>query len=78
FQIGTAKYGVLYEHCKLSTEKIKAIADNEQVKKFESKKSQGAKPGNGGMLPGPKVTAQITKIRGIPEGHDSISQNGHP
>ncbi len=78
FQIGTAKYGVRDEHGKLSTEKLKAIADHEQVKMFEIKMSQGAKPGKGGMLPGRKVTAEIAKIRGIPEGHDSISPNGHP
>ncbi|MCG9708271.1 MULTISPECIES: FMN-binding glutamate synthase family protein [unclassified Pseudoalteromonas] len=78
FQIGTAKYGVRDEHGKLSTEKLKAIADHEQVKMFEIKMSQGAKPGKGGMLPGRKVTAEIAKIRGIPEGQDSISPNGHP
>ncbi|MFM9726441.1 glutamate synthase-related protein, partial [Streptomyces scabiei] len=37
----------------------------------------GAKPGKGGMLPGKKVTAEIAAIRGIPQGHDSISPNGH-
>ena len=78
FQIGTAKYGVRDEHGKLSTEKLKAIAEHEQVKMFEIKMSQGAKPGKGGMLPGRKVTAEIAKIRGIPEGQDSISPNGHP
>lgn len=40
--------------------------------------SQGAKPGKGGMLPGKKVTAEIAAIRGIPQGSDSISPNGHP
>lgn len=30
------------------------------------------------MLPGRKVNAEIAKIRGIPEGQDSISPNGHP
>ena len=78
FQIGTAKYGVRDEQGKLSLEKLKTIAEHEQVKMFEIKMSQGAKPGKGGMLPGRKVTAEIAKIRGIPEGHDSISPNGHP
>ncbi|MCQ8883352.1 FMN-binding glutamate synthase family protein [Pseudoalteromonas shioyasakiensis] len=78
FQIGTAKYGVRDEQGKLSVEKLKAIAEHEQVKMFEIKMSQGAKPGKGGMLPGRKVTAEIAKIRGIPEGQDSISPNGHP
>ena len=45
---------------------------------FEIKLSQGAKPGKGGILPGGKVSAEIAAIRGIPEGEDSISPNGHP
>src|SRR5260221_499556 len=47
------------------------------VKAFEIKLSQGAKPGKGGVLPGKKVTPEIAHIRGIPEGHDSISPNRH-
>jgi glutamate synthase domain-containing protein 2 len=45
---------------------------------IEIKLSQGAKPGKGGILPGGKVTAEIARIRGIPEGQDSISPNRHP
>ena len=45
---------------------------------IELKLSQGAKPGKGGILPGEKVTREIATIRGIPEGHDSISPNRHP
>jgi glutamate synthase domain-containing protein 2 len=45
---------------------------------FEIKLSQGAKPGKGGILPGEKVTPEIARIRGIPEGQDSISPNRHP
>jgi glutamate synthase domain-containing protein 2 len=78
FQIGTAKYGVRDENGKLSDEKLKDVAVHEQVKMFEIKLSQGAKPGKGGILPGNKVTAEIAKIRGIPEGEASISPNGHP
>jgi glutamate synthase domain-containing protein 2 len=40
--------------------------------------SQGAKPGKGGMLPGAKVDEEISRIRGIPVGIDSISPNRHP
>jgi len=78
FQIGTAKYGVRDENGKLSDEKLKEVAAIEQVKMFEIKLSQGAKPGKGGILPGGKVTAEIAAIRGIPEGQDSISPNRHP
>jgi glutamate synthase domain-containing protein 2 len=48
------------------------------VSAFEIKLSQGAKPGKGGVLPAAKVTAEIARIRGIPEGRDSISPNRHP
>ena len=78
FQIGTAKYGVRDEDGKLSDEKLREIAAHDQVKMFELKLSQGAKPGKGGILPGGKVTAEIAGIRGIPEGTDSISPNRHP
>ncbi|QUJ66959.1 FMN-binding glutamate synthase family protein [Photobacterium sp. GJ3] len=78
FQIGTAKYGVRNDAGMLSDEKLREIAAIEQVKMFEIKMSQGAKPGKGGMLPGHKVTPEIAAIRGIPEGKDSISPNGHP
>ena len=78
YQIGTAKYGVRDEHGHLSDEKLKVIAEIEQVKMFEIKLSQGAKPGKGGILPGKKVTPEIAKIRGIPVGEDSISPNAHP
>jgi len=78
FQIGTAKYGVRDKNGNLSDEKLKEVAAHEQVKMFEIKLSQGAKPGKGGILPGGKVTAEIAAIRGIPEGEDSISPNRHP
>lgn len=78
FQIGTAKYGVRDEQGLLSDEKLRAIAAHEQVRMFEIKLSQGAKPGKGGILPGGKVTPEIAAIRGIPVGEDSISPNRHP
>lgn len=78
FQIGTAKYGVRDADGGLSDDRLREIAAHEQVRMFEIKMSQGAKPGKGGMLPGAKVTAEIARIRGIPEGTDSISPNRHP
>ncbi|MCO4758152.1 MAG: FMN-binding glutamate synthase family protein, partial [Oceanospirillaceae bacterium] len=78
FQIGTAKYGVRDEKGQLSNEKLREVAAHPQVKMFEIKMSQGAKPGKGGILPGGKVTAEIAAIRGIPQGEASVSPNGHP
>ncbi|MES0864285.1 FMN-binding glutamate synthase family protein [Ruegeria sp. SCPT10] len=78
FQIGTAKYGVRDLEGNLCDDKLREVAAHKQVRMFELKMSQGAKPGKGGILPGVKVTSQIAKIRGIPEGKDSISPNRHP
>ena len=77
FQIGTAKYGVRDESGEMSDDKLREVASHDQVKMFEIKLSQGAKPGKGGILPGGKVTKQIAKIRGIDEGAASISPNRH-
>jgi glutamate synthase domain-containing protein 2 len=74
-QIGTAKYGVRDAHGDLSPERLVELS--KVVKAFEIKLSQGAKPGKGGVLPGKKVTPEIARIRGIPEGRDSISPNRH-
>lgn len=77
FQIGTAKYGVRDEQGNLSDDRLRAVAAHEQVKAFEIKLSQGAKPGKGGVLPAAKVTPEIAGIRGIPAGKDSLSPNRH-
>ncbi len=77
-QIGTAKYGVRDADGNLSDKKLREVAAHDQVRMFELKMSQGAKPGKGGILPGVKVTEEIAEIRGIPAGEDSISPNRHP
>src|SRR3546814_20292899 len=56
---------------------FRSQARTPQVKMIEIKLSQGAKPGHGGMLPGPKVTAEIAEARGVPQGRDCISPAGH-
>jgi glutamate synthase domain-containing protein 2 len=78
FQIGTAKYGVRAADGGLDEDKLAEVAAHDQVRMFEIKLSQGAKPGKGGILPAVKVTKEIAKIRGIPEGQASISPNRHP
>ncbi|MGI9419178.1 MAG: FMN-binding glutamate synthase family protein [Geminicoccaceae bacterium] len=77
FQIGTAKYGCRNEDGTFCEEKLAELAAHPEVKMFEVKLSQGAKPGKGGILPGNKVTAEIAHTRGIPIGKDSISPNRH-
>ncbi len=75
FQIGTAKYGVRDAEGRLSDERLREVA--KQVRAFEIKLSQGAKPGRGGVLPAHKVTVEIARIRGIPVGRVSSSPNRH-
>jgi glutamate synthase domain-containing protein 2 len=77
FQIGTAKYGVRNAAGTIDEDKLRHVASHENVRMFEIKLSQGAKPGKGGILPGAKVTEEIAHIRGIPMGEDSISPNRH-
>lgn len=77
FQIGTAKYGCSKDDLSLDEEKLKKLASKDQIKMFEIKLSQGAKPGKGGILPANKVTKEISLAREIPIGQASISPNTH-
>jgi len=78
FQIGTAKYSVRKKEGGFDLDKLRKVAKHDQVKMFEIKLSQGAKPGKGGILPAAKVNAEVAKIRGIEMGKDAISPNRHP
>jgi hypothetical protein len=77
FQIGTAKFGVRDADGNLDDESLRAVAAHTQVKMFEIKLAQGAKPGKGGILPAAKITDEIAEIRGLPKGQDGISPNRH-
>ena len=78
FQIGTAKFGLRDEHGKLSDDKLRAVAANPNLRMFELKLAQGAKPGKGGILPGEKVNEEVAMIRGLRVGQAGISPNRHP
>jgi len=77
FQIGTAKFGVRDEAGNLSDDKLREVAARPEVKMFEIKLSQGAKPGKGGILPAAKIDQEVARIRGVPMGRDAISPNRH-
>ena len=77
YQIGTAKFGVRDIEGNLSEEKLREVAAYPQVRMFELKLAQGAKPGKGGILPAAKVTPEIAEIRGLRPGEDGISPNRH-
>lgn len=76
-EIGTAKYGFCDEHGRLDDNRLKKIAEYPQIKMFEVKLSQGAKPGKGGILLAEKVTPEVAAIRGISPYKDSASPNRH-
>ena len=77
FQIGTAKYGVRNDDGTLNDELLRKMAENEEVKMFEVKLAQGAKPGKGGMLLKEKITPEIAEMRKVPMGQDAISPPRH-
>lgn len=78
FQIGTGYFGVRDLDGNFSLEKAqKLVEEVPQIRLFEIKLSQGAKPGKGGVLPKEKITPEIAEIRGIPEGKDCLSPASH-
>ncbi|MGO9423073.1 FMN-binding glutamate synthase family protein [Roseiarcus sp.] len=77
WEIGSGYYGCRTPEGRFDPEKFRSVAANAQIKMIEIKLSQGAKPGHGGVLPGPKVTAEIAAIRGVEPGKDCISPAGH-
>jgi glutamate synthase domain-containing protein 2 len=77
FQIGTGYFGCRDEHGRFSLERLQETIADAPVRAIEIKLSQGAKPGIGGLLPGPKVTPEIAAIRGVEAGRDCVSPPGH-
>jgi methylamine---glutamate N-methyltransferase subunit C len=49
-----------------------------QADAIEIKIGQGAKPGQGGLLPADKVTEEVARVRGVPMGKDVHSPPAHP
>jgi len=60
YELASAKFGFSFDKLK-------------NVQAFHFKGGQGAKVGTGGHLPGNKVSAEIAKVRGLPEGKPAIS-----
>jgi glutamate synthase domain-containing protein 2 len=77
WEIGSGYFGCRNDDGTFNAERFTANACDPQVKMVEIKLSQGAKPGHGGMLPGPKVTPEISQARGVPVGVDCISPAAH-
>jgi glutamate synthase domain-containing protein 2 len=70
-----------YDHKKdeaftmIDMDKVRQVAENDQIVGFEVKLAQGAKPGQGGKLPKEKITPHLAEWRGIPMGEDCYSPN---
>jgi len=77
WEIGSGYFGCRNADGTFSPERFAEVAGRDQVKMVELKLSQGAKPGHGGVLPGPKVSAEIARIRGVPAGRDCNSPARH-
>ncbi|MBB1598519.1 glutamate synthase [Variovorax sp. UMC13] len=77
WEIGSGYFGCRNDDGSFSEERFIVNARDPQVKMIEIKLSQGAKPGHGGVLPAPKVTAEIAAARGVPIGVDCISPSSH-
>ena len=63
WEIGSGYFGCRNDDGSFNAEKFGVNARDPQVKMIELKLSQGAKPGQGGVLPGPKVTAEIAAVK---------------
>ena len=77
WEIGSGYFGCRNDDGTFNGERFAANAADPQVKMIELKLSQGAKPGHGGVLPGPKVTLEIADARGVPVGVDCVSPASH-
>ncbi len=77
WEIGSGYFGCCASDGSFSEERFAANAREPQVKMIELKLSQGAKPGHGGVLPGPKVTLEIAEARGVRPWVDCVSPASH-
>ena len=77
WEIGSGYFGCRNAQGEFDEAAFVDNAQDPQVKMIEIKLSQGAKPGHGGVLPGPKVTPEIAAARGVPVGVDCVSPAAH-
>jgi glutamate synthase domain-containing protein 2 len=77
WEIGTGYFGTRTKDGEFDEAVFRDKASHDQVKLVSLKLSQGAKPGIGGVLPGPKVSAEIAQARGVPAGETCVSPPSH-
>ncbi|WP_051609251.1 FMN-binding glutamate synthase family protein [Fodinicurvata fenggangensis] len=77
WEIGSGYFGCRDDQGRFEPNHFQEAASSDQVRMVEIKLSQGAKPGHGGVLPGPKVTQEIAETRKVQVGVDCVSPAGH-
>lgn len=77
WEIGSGYFGARTEDGDFDAGMFADKAGHDSVKCVSLKLSQGAKPGVGGVLPGPKVTAEIARARNVPQGKTCVSPPSH-
>ncbi|WP_077797110.1 FMN-binding glutamate synthase family protein [Streptomyces sp. JHA26] len=77
WEIGTGYFGCRTRDGGFDAAEFADKAAHDHVKCVSLKLSQGAKPGIGGVLPGPKVNSEIARVRGVPEGRTVVSPPYH-
>ncbi|GAA1350806.1 FMN-binding glutamate synthase family protein [Falsarthrobacter nasiphocae] len=77
WEIGSGYFGCRTATGDFDPEAFREKSRQSAVKMVSLKLSQGAKPGLGGVLPGPKVTEEIAAIRGVPVGETVVSPPYH-
>ncbi len=78
WQLGSGYFGARDADGRFDLDRLCETVAANPVRAIEIKLSQGAKPGLGGVLPASKITPEISRIRGVPEGRDCISPAAHP
>lgn len=77
WEIGSGYFGVRTRDGDFDAAQFRDKAAHPHVKCTELKLSQGAKPGLGGVLPASKVSAEIARVREVPQGEKCISPPAH-
>ncbi len=77
WELGTGYFGARTRDGDFDPEQFRDKAAHERVRCVSLKLSQGAKPGIGGVLPGAKVSAEIARVRGVPQGRTCVSPPAH-
>ncbi|MBL8562497.1 MAG: FMN-binding glutamate synthase family protein [Gemmobacter sp.] len=77
WELGSGYFGARSAEGGFDPVRFAEQAADPQIRMIEVKLSQGAKPGQGGVLPGAKITPEIAEARGVPMGRDCVSPASH-